>query len=269
MKKLTYCFIGTIFLLPSFWVTMATAETDFLNLDAYLEGDMPSYGENIVVKQDEKTGIKWISEAADAISSGTLKFPVNLSGDFELFIEINSYAREELFLTSDEYKVKLRWNSSGLSSLSAGKDSANVNQSGAAKGGINKIRFLVVNNVAKVYMNDVFDGKITLKPDLVYAQLMIQEISEYTKIYTLKLDGSTSTGTPTTTDGTPNCPTPTDSTPTSSGDCMATYSINGQVHIPCISVPDAFGGTTVYEVKMQQQPGAMAFDIDLNSIKLR
>ena len=270
MKKLTYCFIGTIFLLPWFWVTMATAETDFLNLDAYQEGDMPSYGENIVVKQDEKTGIKWISEAADAIDSGTLKFPVSISGDFELFIEIDSsfYEDEVLFLTSDEYKIQLSWNYNGLDSLIAGKDGSNLDQSGAEKSGINKIRFSVVNNVAKVYMNDIFDGKITLKPDLVYSQLMMQNIGSSTEIYALKLDGSTSTGAPTTTDGTPNC-TPTDSTPTSSGDCMATYSLNGQVHIPCISVPDAFGGTTVYEVKMQQQPGALAFDLDLNSVKLR
>ena len=33
--------------------------------------------------------------------------------------------------------------------------------------------------------------------------------------------------------------------------CMATYSLDGNVHIPCISVPDAFGGTTIYDVQMQ------------------
>ncbi|EDN66677.1 LamG-like jellyroll fold [Beggiatoa sp. PS] len=63
-----------------------------------------------------------------------------------------------------------------------------------------------------------------------------------------------------------NCPAPTT---TASGDCMATYSLDGNVHIPCISVPDAFGGTTVYDVQMQQQSGAFTFDLDLNSVKPR
>ncbi len=51
--------------------------------------------------------------------------------------------------------------------------------------------------------------------------------------------------------------------------CMATYSLNGRVHIPCISVPDAFGGTTVYNVQMQQQSGAFTFDLDLTSVMPR
>jgi len=50
-------------------------------------------------------------------------------------------------------------------------------------------------------------------------------------------------------DKTPVC-TPTEPTPTS-GDCMATYSLDGTVHIPCISVPDAFDRITVYDIKMQ------------------
>jgi hypothetical protein len=50
---------------------------------------------------------------------------------------------------------------------------------------------------------------------------------------------------------------------------MATYSVDGKVHIPCISVPDAFGGTTVYDVTMQQQSGSFTFELDLNSVKPR
>jgi len=69
-------------------------------------------------------------------------------------------------------------------------------------------------------------------------------------------------------DTTGSCPTTT-TTPSVSGDCMATYSLDGTVHIPCISVPNAFGDTTVYDVQMQQQTGAFTFDLDLNSVKPR
>jgi hypothetical protein len=244
MRRFKCWFISTVFLI---WGTTAIAQTDLLNLDSYQEGDMPSYGERIVVQQDEETGIKWISQQADAIDTGTIKFPVSLSGDFELFIEINNSFYEALFLISDEYRIKLSW-SVYLNYVQAGENEEYLHQSGAEKNGINKIRFSVVNNVAKVYMNDVFDGKITLKPDLVYTQLIMQGIGE-TKIYAL------------TTSGSPTEPTP--------DDCIATYSLDGKVHIPCISVPDAFGGTTVYDVKMQQQAGTVTFDLDLGSVKPR
>ncbi|TGN99834.1 hypothetical protein PN36_33155 [Candidatus Thiomargarita nelsonii] len=256
MRRFKCWFISTVFLLCG---TTAIAQTDLLNLDSYQEGDVPSYGEDIVVQQDGKTGIKYISQQTDAIDTATIKFPVSLSGDFELFIETKATRNTKLFLiNSDEYKITLQWDGgwgTTLSGLSAGEDSTGLNQSGAAKNGINKIRFSVVNNVAKVYMNDVFDGKLTLKQDLVYASLIMQNIS---KIYAL-----TTSGSPTE----PSYCTPTEE-PTSD-DCMATYSLDGKVHIPCISVPDAFGGTTVYDVKMQQQVGTFTFDLELGSVKPR
>jgi hypothetical protein len=54
-----------------------------------------------------------------------------------------------------------------------------------------------------------------------------------------------------------------------SDDCMANYSISGQLHIPCVSVPDAFGGATVYEIIMNQQTGSFTFDLDMGSVKPR
>jgi len=51
------------------------------------------------------------------------------------------------------------------------------------------------------------------------------------------------------------------------GDCMATYTVEGKIHIPCLSVPNAFGGASVYDIQMQQQAGKMTFDIDMSSIK--
>lgn len=50
---------------------------------------------------------------------------------------------------------------------------------------------------------------------------------------------------------------------------MATYTVEGKIHIPCLSVPNAFGGTNVYDIQMQQQVGKMSFDVDMSSIKPR
>ena len=77
MKKVIMLF-STLTLL--FWgqVANANGEIDLLNLDSYLEGDTPPYGEYVIVKRDEKTGVKWITRAPD-VGSGTIKFTVNLS----------------------------------------------------------------------------------------------------------------------------------------------------------------------------------------------
>jgi hypothetical protein len=58
------------------------------------------------------------------------------------------------------------------------------------------------------------------------------------------------------------------STPVSD-DCMADYSLAGQLHVPCVSVPDVFGGTTVYDIELNQQRDSFTFDLDMGSIKPR
>ena len=52
-------------------------------------------------------------------------------------------------------------------------------------------------------------------------------------------------------------------------DCMASYSANGKLHIPCVSVLDVFGGITIYDIKMNQQTKAFIFDLDMDSVKPR
>lgn len=242
----------------------ANAETDLLNLDAYQEGDTPAYGEDIVVAQDENTGIKWITQQANALDRSTMSFPISLFGDFEVFIKMVSgyfsYVQgEKLFLiASDEYKIML---ASSLYMV-AGNDSSNLGESGARKT-INSIRISVTNNIAKVYLNDVFDGKITLKPDQSYSQLIMQGIQEGTKIYELKVSGNgTATTTPNNQGNTTTNPT------TTSSACKAKYdAFAGRIIIPCIEVPDAFGGIQTYYIEMQQQPGTASFDLDFNTVK--
>ncbi len=53
-----------------------------------------------------------------------------------------------------------------------------------------------------------------------------------------------------------------------SNDCMVNYSL-GQLYVPCVSVPDAFGAITVYDIKLNQQAGSFTFDLDMGSVKPR
>jgi hypothetical protein len=258
-------FAKTLFLFAMLlFCQFAYAETDLLNLDAYQEGDTPSYGEDIVVGQSESSGIKWITRSSNALDSGTIKFPVNLSGDFEVFLQIysprNPYTLSELyFLTSEEYKVKLSISSSNLD-LSANNDRTYLGESNAEKT-VNKIRLSFSNNIVKVYLNDVFDGKLSLKPDQSYTQLMLQDIYG-AKLYAMSISGGTaSTATPPASNTTPTQPTTTSA-------CTAKYdAFTGRIIVPCIEVPDAFGGIQTYYIELQQQQGTISFDLDLNTIK--
>ncbi len=50
-------------------------------------------------------------------------------------------------------------------------------------------------------------------------------------------------------------------------DCMANYSPAGQLHVPCVSVPNASdGSTTVYDVKLNKQTDSFTFDLDMGSV---
>lgn len=49
--------------------------------------------------------------------------------------------------------------------------------------------------------------------------------------------------------------------------CIANYATNGELHIPCVNVPGAFGKIETYEVWMQQRAGAFTFDLDLNRVQ--
>ena len=48
----------------------------------------------------------------------------------------------------------------------------------------------------------------------------------------------------------------------------AIYAPNsGEVRIPFIDVPDAFGGINIYEIYLLQQPSTFTFDLDMNRIR--
>lgn len=51
-------------------------------------------------------------------------------------------------------------------------------------------------------------------------------------------------------------------------DCVADYSVTGELHIPCVRVPGAFGIIEMYDVWLLQKPSSFTFDLDTNRIKL-
>ncbi len=173
------------------------AQTDLLNLSAYQEATTPLYGENVLVSQDEKTEIKWLTGGKEADSTGRLKFPVNLSGDFEVVVKVNPYDWQEFFLTADEYRIKIGFSRYGGVGLQAGSDTDSWDASSAwMNSTTNTLKLSVSENVAKVYVNDVFSQKLTLKAGLTYTQLLYEGLDQDSKLYKLKV-GKTSTTTTT------------------------------------------------------------------------
>jgi hypothetical protein len=265
MKRFRCWFVSTAFLISLFWGTMAIAQTDLLNLDSYAEGAQVPYGENMVVVQDEETGEKWITPLKE--TSGRLNIPLSLpSESFEIHLEIygNDGRTDGFFLIADEVQFSFNFRnyySEGFTRIEDSRETPSVWQNNAK----NTARFIVNGGVAKVYVNDVFVQKVTIseeKQNITYTNLMATNIDDDYILYSLKIQGASDVSVPTDSSSIPT-------TPSVSGDCMATYSLDGKVHIPCISVPDAFGGTTVYDVKMQQLPGSFTFDLDLTSVKPR
>ncbi len=49
--------------------------------------------------------------------------------------------------------------------------------------------------------------------------------------------------------------------------CVATYSNDGKLHIPYVTVPDAFGGTAMYEADLQLVPFSSPFNFQLTGAK--
>jgi hypothetical protein len=90
------------------------------------------------------------------------------------------------------------------------------------------------------------------------------EISEY---YSGTINVAASSTTTTSTN-----PSPVEEPPSSpvSNDCVADYnSVTGELHIPCVRVPGAFGIIDMYDVWLLQKPSSFTFDLDTNRINLK
>jgi len=265
MKTLRCCFFSTLFLVGLFFGPVANADTDLLNLSAHSEGAALPYGENVVVGQNEDSGVKWVANNG---GQGRLKFPVNLTGDFELFIK--DYVSQccddtTIFLTADEYQIKISFGKYGYVKLETGKNRASDQSKAWKDNGVNTLKLSVKGNVAKLYVNDVFSQKLTLKPDLTYTLLLFNGLKKNDGLYELEIGGSVgATPTPISSGG-GECGT------ASSGDAPhANYDPSkGELYVPFLDVPGAFGGVQTYEIYLIQKQMGFTFDLDMDRVKPR
>jgi len=273
-------------LLPLTQVSLAEDYVDLLNLSNYKEGDaVPALGENLAVGLVEKTGEKYITVLED--SNGKLIVPVNLSGDFEILMKMKPRAYMEMFIVpsdnESQSKVKLEGNGNSKLFLTGGFESQDVvwNTSG-----IDNYKLLISGSMAKLYVNDLYLEKSKLaNPDsTIYTGLLMNGIGSYFQLYELKVRNLSGTS-PVNSDnnyeagkqaGIQQCVTDplscglrlTINTAETDG-CIANYATNGELHIPCVNVPGAFGKIDTYDVWLQQQSGSFTFDLDLTRIQLK
>jgi hypothetical protein len=141
-----------------FGQTLASAETDLLNLATYAEDTRVPYGENMVVVQDEKTAEKSLTPIAG--SSGKLDIPINLnSNSFEINFEMDGgRPRAHFILVADEVTFSFIAGYFGNAISLEGKGGTPPVWQ---QNGKNLIKVLVSNGLAKLYANDAFVQKVT------------------------------------------------------------------------------------------------------------
>ncbi|EDN67617.1 hypothetical protein BGP_0196 [Beggiatoa sp. PS] len=291
MKRLRCWFVSTGFLIPLFWGTTAVAQTDLLNLAAYPEGAPMPHSENVVVAVDENTGEKWLTNTPGK-SARNLIFHVNLTGTTEIFIRRTGGLTIDFMVDNENY-IRL-FGSHDLSLDTISNGSITSSDRGCCYSELSELKLSLSGYIAKLYDNeDKVIAQVTLTQPFTYTLIKINSfkngINDLNRLYelTVKSDGIIPITVPTSCDvgdrfeegkqaGIQQCV----DDPTSCGitgpnvvslenGCMATYSIDGQLNIPCLLVPDLFGNQTIYQVDMQQQLPSFVFDVDLDSVKPR
>ncbi len=241
-------------------VPLAIADFE-IDLSGYEEGDIPTalFGEKLVIKT-ESNGKK-VNYVSGQGSKNVGKINValtNLSNSFEIIVDadLDAYHKTAILLLSDNEKqqvgvifqyhtVKLGFNTE-----------VRLGQAIWKMHKLNSIKLKISGKLAKLYLNGEFVQSSSIEHNITYTTLQINGLSRTDKIFEIKGKGTSSS---------------TTTTPTTASDnCMATYSSNGKLHIPCVTAPNKSGGTSVYDITMQkQQSRGFVFNVDMSSIKPR
>jgi len=185
MKQLRCWFISTVFLVCLFGGRAALSQTDILNLEAYPEGASVPYGENVIVRMDERTGDRWLTHKPGG-GDGSLTFNVTLSGNIEIIVSVGENLTShktylQFSLTADDGR-EIFWERypqySGIDQhpswrLQDGTDSASIRNRAATT------KLSITGYTAKLYDNkDNFLTKIVLaEPNTTYSQLKVTGLS--------------------------------------------------------------------------------------------
>jgi len=173
------------------------AEIDLLNL-ANLQVSDTSLGTNLIVKEDS-SGVKYI---VGSNNIGQFLAPVNVPMESE--VQISGYFRccyasIEIFLLADEEQIKLLFYPYNDSTTLSGNalTTTSKDESSAAISGYNTVRLALTGGEAKVYINDVFSQKVTLRnPNVVFTQIKVNDIGtddSREMLYNIKAGGNVST----------------------------------------------------------------------------
>ncbi len=178
---------------------VSAAEIDLLNLANLEEGDT-SLGTNLIVKVDD-TGKKFV---VGNNNLGQLLAPVSLPMESEVNISTYLYiGNPELFLLADEYQVKLTLHNNGgsYSKLTGNAlTSSSQDASSAWIDGYNTVRVAMTGGEVKIYVNDVFSQKATLRDEnITFTQIKLNDIGtnpSYEALYEFKAGGNVTTVAP-------------------------------------------------------------------------
>ena len=241
------------------------AIADFeIDLSGYEEGDIPTvFGEGLVIKT-ERNGkkVNYISgQSSDDVGKMNVAL-TNLSNSLEIIVDLQfGYYRQAILLLSDNEKQQVGVNFKFYTVKLGFNNEVKFGQIAAWKNfEVNSFKLKISGKLAKLYINDEFIQSSSIEPNIIYTTLQINGLSKNDKVFGIKGKGSSSSTTTTPTNN---------STTTASGDCMATYSSNGKLHIPCVTAPNKSGGTSVYDITMQKQSNGFVFNVDMSSIKPR
>ncbi len=173
-----------VLLLCALFSTTVLAD-ELLKLEALNVNDTPPNSENVIVVQDEQSGLKGI-HGVDG-EKGKIEFPIVLSSnDFEFTVEtIFNDSTEDLsfFFTKGEQNLSFEITGGGSFSLEGEPLSRSDSWQSHAK---NTVRFVVRNSIASLFVNEVFLKKVTLSDDkhnTMYDNLVVTNIEENNTTY--------------------------------------------------------------------------------------
>ena len=245
--------------------------------------------------------LNWLTSTS-ATKVGSIDVVGGLTGEFEVVVTADfQYESKAISLfTSDDKTISLKFSGDGSARVSF---SPNGVGSGGGLGGygitgwnggdaFNEVKIVVKNGLANAYSNGrvVVNTPIQFDKNTVFERVSIEGIKIDDRVSEVKVrgiqnitstptssangnttttstSGSNTSTTTTSTSGSNTSITPIFSGITISGDCVAEYTADGQLHVPCVNAVGAFGLIGAYEIWLQQKPESFDFSLDVDRIQ--
>lgn len=232
--------------------------------------------------------LKYVSAVAGR--SGKIEFAVNLTDNFEVEANIYGIGQTITLYKADNSSLYIRVTGEVL--FNDPRRSNAVWNLGWQNDAIENIKLSANMGVAFLSINSVpfkngasnLGDTVALDISNPYVKLTIGNINDAMRLFEIKIKGGMGTGTtpPSGGDfdsgkqaGIQQCKTDPAScgismTGSGTGGVHANFNPStGELYIPLVDVPGAFGGVQTYEVYLKQQPLKFSFDLDMNRLTLK